>query len=252
MRKRKIALPDKRVSSRVSRLKVVFILAFILSLAAIGLIGRYWRLAFRGFRVKEVMVKDGASINLDHLKGHAIFDIDLGKEAELLLWRYPQYKAVRLIRVLPDRIFADFIKRLPYALIESERIFAIDQEQVLFDTDISGLPVIVGPRAKIAGLRPGKRYNIKELGLALEIISELKADAYASGLKLKSVDVSSLDNAFLIFSEGQEVRLGQYNIREKIGILSGLFAQFKDSLADIEYIDLRFKEPVMKFKKGKS
>ena len=45
---------------------------------------------------------------------------------------------------------------------------------------------------------------------------------------------------------GFEVRIGENNIRGKMMILGGLVKQAAKEWANIKYIDLRFKEPVIK------
>jgi hypothetical protein len=44
-----------------------------------------------------------------------------------------------------------------------------------------------------------------------------------------------------------EVKIGQDNVKERIAILSGVIAQSRNDLANIKYIDLRFKDTVIKF-----
>ncbi|HLD82854.1 MAG TPA: hypothetical protein VI976_02775, partial [Candidatus Omnitrophota bacterium] len=106
----------------------------------------------------------------------------------------------------------------------------------------------------------GKRYNLKEITLAINIIKEFKDNKALREYRIKKIDVSSLSEAAIYLSlpevlepakEGlilQEVRLGQSNIRAKLMILSGLITQLEDELAKIKYIDLRFKDPVIKYK----
>jgi hypothetical protein len=45
-----------------------------------------------------------------------------------------------------------------------------------------------------------------------------------------------------------EVKIGQGDISDKMRVLGELFIQLKKDLSNIKYIDLRFKEPVIKFK----
>jgi hypothetical protein len=47
-----------------------------------------------------------------------------------------------------------------------------------------------------------------------------------------------------------EVRFGQGYINEKVDILGNLFVQARNDLANIKYIDLRFNDPVIKFKES--
>jgi hypothetical protein len=48
-----------------------------------------------------------------------------------------------------------------------------------------------------------------------------------------------------------EVRLSNNGIAEQVRILSGLFAQLNKEMGNIKYVDLRFKEPVVRFKNVK-
>jgi hypothetical protein len=50
---------------------------------------------------------------------------------------------------------------------------------------------------------------------------------------------------------GPQVKIGQDEIKNKMNILSNLIASVKKDLGNIAYIDLRFKEPVIKFKNVK-
>jgi hypothetical protein len=48
-----------------------------------------------------------------------------------------------------------------------------------------------------------------------------------------------------------ELKIGQDGIRDKIGVLGDLLQQLEKDLSNIRYIDLRFKEPAIKFKDAK-
>ena len=45
-----------------------------------------------------------------------------------------------------------------------------------------------------------------------------------------------------------EVKIGREDIHNKLALLATLLAQVKNNIYNIEYIDLRFKEPVIKFR----
>jgi cell division septal protein FtsQ len=47
---------------------------------------------------------------------------------------------------------------------------------------------------------------------------------------------------------GLEVRIGQDNTKARIELLEDLLNQTKNELNKIKYIDLRFKDPAIKFK----
>ena len=220
------------------------------------------------FKVKEVIFSEQNSASLSYLKNESIFAVDLNKEAHFLLQKFPDYKKIRLIRVFPDRLYVDFVKRIPLAYVRLYRPFYVDSDAVLFNapqlTPDAGMPVIIGLDTKIFGPKSGSRYNIKELTTALEIIRQIKNNRLFRAYQLKKIDVASLGNAAFFLSFGLpasaedaaggnhenpgllEVKIGSDNIRDKINILASLLSQVNNEKFNIKYIDLRFKEPVIK------
>lgn len=201
------------------------------------------------FKIKDIVIKETASVDLSYLKGRNILSVNLKEESRYASQLYPDYKKVRLMRILPNRLFVDFIRRRPLAYIKLYRYFCVDEDAVLFDIPDSGkedLPVISGLDTKIFGPKVGQKYNIKELETSLEIIKEVQKNKLLKDYKIKKIDVASLSNTSFFTASGLEVKLGQDNIKDKINILSGLLLQVKNDLGNIKYIDLRFKEPVIK------
>jgi len=217
------------------------------------------------FKVKEVIDIEGKEMpELYYLKGKNIFSMSLEKEAGHILGLSYDNKEIRLVRVLPDRVMVDFIKRKPLGLVRLYRYFLVDENSVLFevppDLDSSALPVIHGLDTKIFGPKPGRKYDVPELKLAVEIIREFKKSRILKSCIISKVDVPSLGNAvfYLILPQGPvaggkprsheafEVRIGQDNISSKIDVLGRLMFQVRSELGNIKYIDLRFKEPMIK------
>lgn len=205
------------------------------------------------FKVKAVTVlgsQAGGAGDFSYLKGRNIFDIDLEKEAERISGSYPIYKKVRLVRVLPDRLFVDFIKRTPLAYIKLDRLFLVDEDGVLLDAPSAEelpFPVITGLQSKISAASSGRKCKLVELSVALDIIRQACRNKGLKDYLIEKVDVANLSAAAL-FIGTLEVKLGQENLKEKMNILAGLLSQTKSDQDNIEYIDLRFKEPVIKFK----
>jgi len=206
-------------------------------------------------------------IDFSYLIGYNIFALNLENESRHISELYPAYSNIRLIRILPNRLFISLTQRKPLAYVKLYRYFCVDKDAVLLDVpgkpEELQLPVILGLEAKIFGARAGKQYN-KELAIALNIIKEFKINSLLKNYRIERIDVASPVNAscFLMplelpdYTKGQapgefrgfEVRIGQDNIRNKIGILQDSFIQLRNDLGNIKYIDLRFKEPVIKFK----
>lgn len=223
------------------------------------------------FKIKEIIINgnDGAEIGFDYLKGRNILTIDLDKEEDFALRIYPVCKTIKLIKILPNRIFVDSVIRKPVAYLRLYKYFYVDEDGILFEAPLGleqfELPVIFGLDSKIFGPKKGQKYEIKELLTALKIIKNIKKNIVLSNVKIKKVDASDISgiSVFLTLSSAPtsdvaakvvepmdvlEVRFGQGYINEKVDILGNLFVQGRNDLANIKYIDLRFNDPVIKFK----
>lgn len=211
------------------------------------------------FKIKYIIAKESndgleSSIDLSYLQGRNTFALDLAQEARFISQFYPGYKKIRIVRILPDRLFADFLRRSPIAYVRLYRSFYVDEDAVLFEAapGLEGLdlPVISGLQTKIFAPQPGRKYNARELSAAVDIIKETKNNKVLRGLRIKRIDVadSSDISFFLLAPENLQVKIGLDYIKDKVNILSSLLAQNKSDLGNIKYIDLRFKEPVIKFK----
>ncbi len=241
MRKPKFNFPIRLIS--------IIIIIFLGILFIIGFCLKFLKTA-DCFKIKEIIFKGESVAEVSYLRGENIFNIDVARESQYLAQHYPNYRQIRLVRVLPNRIFIDFIKRNPLAVIKLYRYFYVDKDAVIFDAaeqlEDQDLPIILGLETKIFGPKKGSRYNIKELSVALDIIMELKSNRLLRGYKIKKINVANLNNASFTIEE-LEIKLDAYNIKEKVAILAGLLNQEKNGLNNINYIDLRFKDPVIKF-----
>lgn len=208
------------------------------------------------FTVKDIFSNENNLSNLLHFKGKNIFNLDLKKESKYLSGAYPDYRNVRIIRILPNRLYIDFIRRSPLAYVKLYRFFCVDSDMVLFNPAQEGfadLPVILGLETKIFGPKPGAKYNIRELSLALNIIKEARGSKALKDYKIKRISVANAGNVSFFIAlpgnQGLEVKIGEDNIRPKLNLLASLFLEMKNDLYNIKYIDLRFKEPVVAYVK---
>lgn len=272
MKKNRIRLQTSFVKKRklIARIILIAILLCVIIFALGGAWKKLKNLEF--FRVKVIIVSEGSADVFLYLKGRNIFDIDIKRESRYLSGHYPTYKNIRIVRLLPNTLRIDFIKRKPMAIIKLYRYFFVDQDQTLFEIPsqqpIPDIPVITGLETKIFDPNSGKKYNLKELELALKIIKELKAIRPLRVYKVQSVDVANLASAMIFlqitwqyqnsaktqkFSVPQtiEVKIGQEDILARIKILRVLLANIKNEIPKIQYIDLRFKEPTVRFKDAK-
>jgi len=257
MKKRKFKLPLKFIS-----ITGIILLAFSL------LLGYIWKVLTTSdfFAVKQVLVRNSGE-SFDYLKGSNIFRLNLNNESQKALSKCADCRKVRFLRILPNCVIVDFLKRKPVALAKFYKIYAIDQQGVFFNpvgsAEEAGLPVVYGLETKIFAPKAGIRYKRPEIDLVLSVIQEFSANRGLRPFTLKRIDVSSLQSAGLFvmlpkrvvdytkpFVQGEwfgfEVRIGEGSIKQKLMILGGLLMQADKEWGNIKYIDLRFKEPVIK------
>jgi hypothetical protein len=226
------------------------------------------------FRVNDITVRQGSNVNRDennfaYLKGRNIFDLDLDKEARNVAGNYHSYQKIRITRFFPAHLVVDFLKREPLAAIRASRTFYIDDNLVIFElpdnASGSGLPVVSGVDKYVSGAKYGAKCGSPGVVSALNIIRQMRSNKVLKAYKIKRLDMSGQDNAATIFLVSEpaggytktdfipveqllEVKLGWEDTRNKLALLATLLAQVKNNIYNIEYIDLRFKEPVIKFK----
>ncbi len=204
------------------------------------------------FKVKEIIVQGADSRVFDSLKGRNIFTLDLDSLQSLILSACPDCSTVSAVKVFPDRVFIVLGRRNPVALVKLNTFFALDAGGYLFRAprkEDLNLPVILGLQGKITSVRLGRRYRVRELALALQILQEVRSSEILRNYPVTAINVGDLGNASVIIStEGRilELKLGPDNIKDKFSILEHLLAQTKVDIASIKYIDMRFKDPVMK------
>ena len=245
----------KPVNAKLKPLMIKLVIFSIIFLGACFIIISYLGQILKKsdyFKIKDILVKEADPLDLSYLKGRNIFTINLEEESGYISEFYPSYKKIRLTRLLPNRLFVDFIRRRPLGIIKLYRYFYVDEDALLFDLPAKSeepeLPLIVGLERKIFGPKSGKIYNIRELNLALNIIKEMKRNKACSDYKIKKIDVTNPASASFFIPDALEIKLGEDNLKDKVNILGSLLLQVKNELSKIKYIDLRFKEPVIKFK----
>ena len=260
MRKRKSNFPVKPLA-----------FSLIILLALCFILGYIWRILTTAdyFRVKDIVSREALSVDLTYLKGKNIFSLNLPREAASIARGCPDCSRVRLARLIPDRIYVELVRRKPIAFLKLYRFFAVDEDGVIFSSSIKpdgmDLPVITGLETKVFGPKPGTRYENRELSAALVILREVARTPLLRGYQIQRVNVAGIDNITVQIPVSQqqityanwkapekkdllEIKFGQGNIRDKVVIMAGLINQERRNLNNIKYIDLRFNEPVIKFK----
>jgi len=204
------------------------------------------------FRVKGVVVASNANIDVSHLVGRNIFDVDLRREIQSLRNKYTRLRILNVSRRFPDRMAINSRPRVAIAQIKSYRYLFIDEDAVILpeesDYSSNALPVIVGLESKISRPRHGWSYaDLREIKTAFELIKQLKNNPDTAGLDIAKIDVSSLGNlSFSIRPSGLTVKVGDEDIKKRVRSLGAILRKLDAKLEGLSYVDLRFSEPVVK------
>lgn len=207
------------------------------------------------FCIREVIVREGAVVLKDrsadfrYLLGKNIFSVDLKRHARQVAALNPVYRKARIIRYLPDRICVDLLKRSALAVLDAQRRLCIDEQMVVFEDD-SVIPAAVRPpliegfRRSGPCSRAGYKCTLPEIVFAATVIRQ------ARPLAIERIVVDGTVSADLYLAGGVQVKIVSDGLAQKLVFLNNLLNQMGRDTARVEYIDLRFKEPVIKFKQG--
>ncbi|MFA5362203.1 MAG: hypothetical protein WC335_03005 [Candidatus Omnitrophota bacterium] len=219
------------------------------------------------FKIKNIVAREGRALDFAYLKGRNILTVDLERESRRVLLAYPYYRKVRLMRVLPNMLFADCVRRKPLACVDANRRLFIDEENVVYGVPaqniVLNVPLISGLEKKIATPKTYQKNTILDLYYVLDLLREAKISLGAYPIQridmtrkgqaelfipLKSADMlrDARNKELRVIPEGIEVKISFDDIRGKVKALAGLLQQAREELYNIQYIDLRFKEPVIK------
>ena len=200
------------------------------------------------FCIKEI--KSAEDIDITYLGGKNIFRLNLFEIYHKLANAYPQYQILKIVIWPPNSIVLKAHKRQPVARIKLLRDFFVDSEGVLFfsQEDFGDLPKIAGLETKFVQPKAGQKINLKEFDDALYLIEQFKKNPILKGYKLSKIEFKTPGDLYF-FMDGVEVRIDEKKLAQGLDLLVSILSQIKEEMEKIYYIDLRFKEPVIKYVK---
>jgi len=230
-----------------SLILVIFLLVFI------SLKVRSFFLESKLFKVKEVKLNLKEEVPLQII-GKNIFSLDIRKISSRLLEIYPQYKNIIVKRIFPDTIFVKFIRRKPFFQIKlKDGFWLIDEELVVIfgpgGEAYPGLVVVNASLNKNLDIYLGKRIFFPYAEEVVSLISELRNNNFFSNFEIPSIFAYTLNDIRFTLAN-IEIRIGKEPYRERLKLLKELILpRFKGELKDLSYIDLRFKEPIIGYRR---
>jgi cell division septal protein FtsQ len=207
------------------------------------------------FLVKEVVTPADLQYidaqTLQRLVGKNILRVDLVSLQHQLQARYPEIDQLKIFRRFPSQIVLTAKRRQAFVCLSTgKQDLLLDKEgYVLSVNAMAGtrLPIIRGVPL-LRGVVLGKPLRDPELIVALKIVSVFEESDILRKYELSFVDVENPSKILLLFSNNLNVLLDKDKIDNVSSQLVLLLAQENLNLNTIDYIDLRFKEPVIRWK----
>lgn len=204
------------------------------------------------FRVRDVVMDPGLHMIdsgiLEKFKGRSIFQVDIAALQKTLRVRYPQIDRIRVLRRFPNALLIVAQPRQPYAIVVAgDRAVIVDEQGVVLSLsaeDPPPLPRITGLEA-LAAPALGQPVRRKDLSVGISIIQAIAARDRWKITDIKDVDVSNLSMIPLNLNNGLQVIMDQEQVKYKVRQLDIVLNQLQLDLKEVNYIDLRFKEPVL-------
>ncbi len=191
-------------------------------------------------------INDG---NLEKLIGKNIFDVDLVDLQKNLLAQYPQVAQLRVVRRLPNQLMIVARQRHPFVEIQlKNRAFTLDQHGfILFSTPVAQgtLPVILGIKETNQRFAIGVPIQSEEMESALNIVRIFKSTPSLLSYQLSKIDIESLAKINLCLSNNLNVIIDSQRVEDKLKLLTFVLTHGGIRLEEIQYIDLRFQEPIL-------
>lgn len=209
------------------------------------------------FRITSIQLPQTASLRLrQSLIGTSLWDLDLQGLADELHQQQPWLKEVRVIRQLPNTLRIEPIERRPVAQVKLEGWCPVDRDGFVLPPSLNRNPEslvrVVGVERGGTPVRVGKDNRTHELlQLALRLLDKLRRAPALVSYQLIEIQVADPRAIrFLIARQGGaepiEVRCGseaELDMQLK-RLRTALTVVARRALA-VEYIDVRFPEPVL-------
>lgn len=225
-----------------------------------GLIGlgifkgiEYFSLNSAYFKVRGIVVDPALGfINPEYLsgfKGRNIFAINLKDVEDRLGQRYPQVDQLKVVRRFPDQLLVLAKQRRPVAQIElNKNVLTLDNAGVIISMTTrrdESLSLIKNADTKQLKNELGRTLFGNDIRVALLLIDTFRENRILDSLRITGIDVANLSKIEFDMSNGLKVFVDQDNIDLKMKVLGIVLTKGNLDYEQINYLDLRFKEPII-------
>ena len=180
------------------------------------------------------------------LAGENIFLLDL-RAVSGNLAAHPWISSVSVKREFPKRILIDLEERVPFARIQLDKIYVMDNFGVLVskdDTDYRNLPLITGPSQNSHDL--GENAGTEGIIKGLKTMDYFNRLPFFKDHPIYTLKVEGESRiAFLTLNGGAKVFMTTDTVTESFKKLRIVLGTLESHAGDIDYIDLSFKNQVV-------
>lgn len=206
------------------------------------------------FNVKDFQIVSeidrGQFPELDSFKGENVFKVNLKHLETRLRLRYPRIGGIRVLRHLPDQLSLSGYMRQPIALTEvsgNTRLLSRDGYVVATVTEgHDNLPFVLGLKGRVVSL--GAKIHDPHFDFVLQATDIVAKDPILSDLEWRSIDIEDPVRLSAVFKKDGfliKVFLDEKGLTPQLEVLSTMLSKAGLNLASVDYIDLRFDEPVI-------
>ena len=260
-RKRSARRPKIRAVSAPDIVNIIFkSIPFLVAAALIVLVVKFVGILFFEsdyFKIKDIRIANEASHGknapvmkiLKSKKGLNIFRVDLKACESDIEYRYPEFKDIRISRVLPDRLEISYKVRIPFLQVDSGYYYFVSDDAVILpDKQVAADPqltTITGIRISEKMLSPDRLIFSKQLEKAISLLKEIKESGFFKEHKIIKINVYDLQNPAIYIEDDTRIELGEYNFKEKEELLKEVLRELESKGKQAKVIDLRFEDVVI-------
>jgi len=182
-------------------------------------------------------------------RGENLIQLDLVAVQQVIKRNHPEFKEVKVRRVLPNRIEILLKRRTPVAQVAYSRFVQVDKDLVVLPNSspvaFRNLPIIEGAPLPRGGLAVGATIDDVGTKKALWLMDIVKRQNVLRNHLLTKVDIADARNTSLIVDGAIEIRIGNGHYIERLKILDQILKTQPLDPTKMRYIDLRFDDPVV-------
>ncbi len=182
-------------------------------------------------------------------KGENLITLDLVNVQQVVKRKHPEFKEVRVKRVLPNRIDVFVKRRTPVAQIAFSQYLQIDKDMILLPgtakTPFKNLMIVEGTPVPRGGPVIGLQIKNAATLRAVRLAEVIKRSNILRKHTLTKFDIRDPKNMSFYVDGFIEIKIGDSHLIERLKILDQTLKTLELDPARIRYIDLRFDDVIL-------